>query len=258
MSRKRGGGEIIDVESAATKQEKVFRSIKPDLAVVVGGKEFQEYSQHLCYSCEYFDNALRSGMKESWTKRFEFSDKDPKEWELVRSMLVPMGVRPRAEDVSIVLPWFDKLCCYEGVKECDKTLEAHLRAVFQGKFNGSASYRNGVPRPTGNIRPLTEGLDLSLRFPGMGQSKQCCFELISCILTTNRHLLKDMTDRATIASLMTTNEEFRKTCWAVMNGNLPAAIAAQHPSADESLLENGVWAGLILSAMVEAPNGYRY
>ena len=61
----------------------------PDAIVIVGDTEFEEFSHNLrCWS-GYFDGAFRSGMKEPETKRFEFPDKDPKEWELIRSLFVP-------------------------------------------------------------------------------------------------------------------------------------------------------------------------
>ena len=62
------------------------------MTVVVGGVEFQHYSQLLCLSSEYFDAALHSGMKEMTTKRIELVDKDPEEWNVEKLL----NIRKRA------------------------------------------------------------------------------------------------------------------------------------------------------------------
>ena len=94
-----------------------------DVVIVVGGKEFHEYRQSLrCWS-GFFDAAFRSGMKESNTQRFEFYDKDPKEWELVASLVSPMSAdRVTMANVYKLLPWFDHLECKRGLEECDSLL----------------------------------------------------------------------------------------------------------------------------------------
>lgn len=64
---------------------------EPDVTVVVGGKEFREYRQALrCWS-GYFDVAFRSGMKETQSKRFEFPNRNPAEWEWIVSLMAPMS-----------------------------------------------------------------------------------------------------------------------------------------------------------------------
>ena len=95
----------------------------PDVMVVVGGQVFHEYSYSLrCWS-GYFDAAFRSGMKESKSKRFEFPNKDPQEWELLRSLFVPF---PRewvgVNNYHILYPWFELLGSSPGLHECDKVV----------------------------------------------------------------------------------------------------------------------------------------
>ena len=100
----------------------------PDVRIVVGGVEYQEYSQALrCWS-EYFDRALSSGMRESSSKRFEFPHRDPKEWELIVDMMKPMSKkRVSKANLSVVASWFGELGCVSGLKVCDDLLCGRLR-----------------------------------------------------------------------------------------------------------------------------------
>ncbi|CAB9506447.1 expressed unknown protein [Seminavis robusta] len=109
-------------------------SIQPDVTVVVGGTEFQESSHALRICSEYFDAALRSGMKESISKRFEFPDKDPKEWELVRSFFEPFSnAEITATNAHKILPWFDKLGIHKGIERCDPVLSTRRYRCRNGK-----------------------------------------------------------------------------------------------------------------------------
>lgn len=95
-------------------------SQEPDVTVVVGGQEFYEHSQILCTTIGYFDAAFRSGMKEAHTKRFEFPNKDPKEWELLMSVLSPASnVRAKPADINTIIVWSDELCVHRLPTSCD-------------------------------------------------------------------------------------------------------------------------------------------
>lgn len=66
-------------------------SEEPDVTIIVGGTTFRGYRQTLrCWS-GYFDAVFRSGMKEEKTKKFEFPDRDPEEWQLIMSLVGPFA-----------------------------------------------------------------------------------------------------------------------------------------------------------------------
>ena len=107
-----------------TKKTCIRSAVEPDVVVVVGGVEFQEYSPILCLWSGYFEAAFRSGMKDARSKRFEFPDRDPKEWEMVRAFVAPYQKECpiTKNNVFTLLPWFDELCCTHGSKACDQFL----------------------------------------------------------------------------------------------------------------------------------------
>jgi BTB/POZ domain len=94
-----------------------------DTIVVVGGKEFHESSHNLRLLSNYFDAAFRSGMKESQTKRFEFPDKDPEEWECIMSMCAPFSTtKINKDNLRMAYGWFNELGITSGLEECDQVL----------------------------------------------------------------------------------------------------------------------------------------
>jgi hypothetical protein len=97
--------------------------IQEEVTVVVGGKEFVEDIHQLCHLSEYFAAAVRSGMKEAATKRFEFPERDPEEWDLISELFQPFPMRQiTAENVHTVLNWFDFLVVPRGFVNCDRAL----------------------------------------------------------------------------------------------------------------------------------------
>ena len=118
-----------DNDVSSFKRTCVRSSMDPDVVVVVGGVEFNEYSQSLCAWSDYFDAALRCGMKEAHSKRFEFPDRDPKEWEMILALAAPFSECKLTDDnVHIALSWFDELCSRSGLKACDRYLAESLKA----------------------------------------------------------------------------------------------------------------------------------
>lgn len=99
-----------------------------DVVVVVGGEEFHENSHILKAYSEYFGGSLRSGTKESRTKRFEFPDRDPKEWTLIMSLLDPFDKKTklRKDNVFTALSWFDEFSVTKGLHQCDRFLVAEM------------------------------------------------------------------------------------------------------------------------------------
>ena len=120
-----------------------FRSsLEPDVVVVVGGKEFREYSQSLCSWSDYFDAALRSGMKETKTMKFEFPDRDPEEWELIIALMAPMATEKVTDtNVLTALSWLDELSSKPGLLECDKVFSS--KVIFPLMLSNNLVSMNG-------------------------------------------------------------------------------------------------------------------
>jgi BTB/POZ domain len=116
--RAKNDSSLPTVENAGAGEEE-----DPDATVVVGGKEFREHSNFLCYISGYFRGAIRSGMQESATLHFSFPDKDPSEWELFMSFMKPGSqVRVTKDNVEVILMWCAELCVSMALEDVARVL----------------------------------------------------------------------------------------------------------------------------------------
>jgi hypothetical protein len=105
---------------------------EPDVEVVVGGESFLHHSFILCYSSEYFDTMLASGMQESKNKKIDFPDKNPEEWKLFYPFLEPRSVSTAnsveitKENAKAILPWFHEFGMTKLLGEGDEKLWSSL------------------------------------------------------------------------------------------------------------------------------------
>ena len=199
-------------------------SEEPDVVIVVGGKEFHEYRQSLrCWSA-FFDAAFRSGMKESKTQRFEFPDKDPKEWELVASLASPMSAdRVTMDNVYKLLPWFDHLESMRGLEECDSLL--HTQAERALKLISEESIGNKTRSDVANAELqscLTDIMPTSLEY-NLQKSLRQCIIIVQNVLSHHAHILS-LDDLKRIVSLMATHE----VCRTEICRYLPSAPSMEH------------------------------
>eukprot|EP00797_Seminavis_robusta_P004975 Sro1326_g263020.1 n/a (304) ;mRNA; f:14564-15475 len=117
-----------------------FKSIDPDVTVVVGGTtEFFHYKSILC-TCDFFDKMLSSSMKESETSKIEFPDGDPEAWLEVYKFLDPFNYialeQPVSslltdENVEVLIPWFDYLGMEQHLHLCDQKLHFRIMKSHQ-------------------------------------------------------------------------------------------------------------------------------
>lgn len=149
---------------------KRLRSADPDVTLIVGDKTFSHYSAILCNCSDYFDAMLSSTMKEGQTKRIEFPDKTPDEWELVYSFIgAPATTDLTQDNLPMLVPWFSVLQMKEWLSRSDWVLSQLLTQHQQDflKFitvsttnrprQGSTSSAFGdAPTPT----PCQRGIDL--------------------------------------------------------------------------------------------------
>jgi hypothetical protein len=278
MTSRKGDEENVGLDSSTANELRCTpKPEAPDVIVVVGGKEFEEFSRHLCCFSDYFNVALRSGMRgaDAPTMRFEFPDKDPEEWELVKTILRPFGPQLSQHNVTTLVPWFDELCCREALQECDKLIHSGivpllyhslvtlppLRKARYSKTKGGwmavskAStpfpdfFSNSLANPKVAFLKLLEILDVSIRYR-LEASKDGCFRLMRSIFTQTVTALKDLSGRAQVATLLADHEEFRKVTWDVLRDLIPADVKEQLPCDHESILKSGAWSGIILSALL--------
>jgi BTB/POZ domain len=208
-------------------------SQKPDVTIVVGGQEFQEYSQALrCWS-DYFDKALGSGMKESKTMRFEFPDRDPKEWQLITAIIRPLAAQRISKDnVFVVVSWFAELCFPLGLQECDSVLESLIEEI--GILDPSEIEQEEEVHDL-----VLQVLEASLNY-SLPKSKSESFLKVANILEDSMPT-KSWVVR--LVSIVSVHEEVVGELWSVLDRLLPPLSEAQK----QVMIENGILPIVIFS-----------
>ena len=178
--------------------------------VVVGDKEYHESSNELCRWSDYFHAAiLRSGMKESRTKRFIFPDRDPAGWELVKKMSAPFPeVKIDEKNINIVLPWFDELVAPSALSECDKVLHSYANKILplcQLKIEPVETEEEQLDELTSGMNEVMNILSTSIQYR-FEKSKTKCIEILSSMLHYAPYLLKSKL-RTRILSFITDDHD---------------------------------------------------
>lgn len=218
---------------------------EPDVVVVVGGEEFHESSHFLRYHSDYFEAAFQSGMKEAQQMRFEFPDKRPEEWRMIKSLLQPFGEKKiDTNNLNVSVAWFDELCIPAGIHECDKYLSTRLQ-TYQADVSSRYSLSNAgreffskvLIRAVLGYWRLCSQSNLVL-------SKPICYEVVRQLLEDYPAFVKR--DRwPIICSLLSGNEECRRELWESFAQNLPPGVVdLQEPQA---LLSNALLPSLIFA-----------
>jgi hemolysin-activating ACP:hemolysin acyltransferase len=213
---------VVETEGPARKKT-CIRAV-PDVTIVVGGVEFKEFGQVLCLWSSYFDTALSSGLRETETKRFEFPDRDPKEWEWIASLMAPMSKeRVTVEKLDVALSWFDELCCNGGLEECDKV----LFRVLRGKTR-----RDPVQE---DIDYYITSMDTSFKYR-LNMSKKKCFAIVRHVLLHHNELITEDTLKR-ILSTMKDNIDCKNNLLPIFRDILPTPMSAEQL---KILFESGV------------------
>ena len=155
-----------ETPSMPRKRSCTHSSKEPDVVVIVGDTVFEEYSQILCSTFEYFDAAYKNDWKEAASGRFEFPGRDPKEWELVTSLMAPLAtVKIDENNIHTALLWFDELCCSRGLAACDDFLADVINKMIPNPMSYSGEKLTRI---------IDELAPTSLRF-NLAASKSACF-----------------------------------------------------------------------------------
>ena len=199
-------------------------SIEPDVAIVVGGVEYYEHSSFLCSWSEYFDTALRSGMKETKSKRFEFPDRDPKEWEFVVELMAPLTkVSMDKDNIRTALSWFDELCCDLGMGVCDGAL---LEQVKNTKSYQSRGIEKGSQYDALSLdleEAIFPNLSAACRY-NLQECSSLCINILQRVLRTYPFVLTKEHLKV-MAECMKGHESCRTRLWCDVMAILPASIS---------------------------------
>jgi len=201
---------------------------KPDVVIKVGGQTFHHYSQVLSIASDFFDVALNSGMKESHTKCFEFTDKDPEEWKLFSSFLEPFSeAKINKENVEILIPWFHEFGVPVLLAKCDNL------------------YAASCPRSETkeDLKRLFHAASFSAKF-SLTNSKEAALDSLSNVIETKPYLFLD----ADLLVLLR-GEELQQKIWKTVCKLLPIEISSC--DTPEKFLQNPLFASLLKRLMVE-------
>ena len=187
-------------------------SLDPDVTIIVGDKTYHEYGQSLrCWS-SYFDRALASGMKEQKTSQFEFSDRDPKQWEWIVSLMAPMTKeRISVETVSVAVDWFDFLCSDLGLEACGKVLEEYVNCddyISPEKLGRAMAH---------------VGTAVKINLP---KAKAACFSVIrECLVDHAIYFIKSHLE--TITALIKDDVDCRDQLLGPLKTHLPSSMSEE-------------------------------
>ena len=131
---------------------KRFKSIEPDVVLVMGGVEFYHYKAILCLACPFIDTMLSKNVADSKESigicRLEFQSHDPKDWLMVYSLLDPARTEMEKDDtfhlflveptdylqaVAKILCWLTFFQMDELVQKYDKMTAEYIRDCAGGK-----------------------------------------------------------------------------------------------------------------------------
>ena len=217
------------------------RTVQPDVTIVVGGKEYHEYQQVLCFSSQYFDGAFRSGMKEAESKRFEFPDMDLKDWELFSSVISPCrNVRISSDNIEDVLRLFDQFCVTCSKLECDRV---YCDKVFGQvvPFGQDYSITDISWLQHSQTKGLADALALSLEHQ-LPTTMSAILKLFKNIFPMKALVLnRDSIYR--VLSIIKDSIECRDALWPSIFKILPSTLQKENPNV---LLANGILPDMIV------------
>jgi hypothetical protein len=229
-----------------TKTKTSACSEQGDVTVVVGtgenAKTFYEYSQILCCISEYFNAALlRSGMKESVTKVFEFPNHNPDEWELLMDIMAPASrTRLPQDQLMMIFRWADELCMTQLPLQCDDLL-AHkvLAQLYEYQIDPRTKKASKLPRADYHAK-LVDACEISIRFQ-LQRAFNGIFAILSQALNSEPHHFT-VESIQQILSWMG-DGEIRGLFLPFLDQHLPDQVREEHSA--EELLGNDLFPHLL-------------
>jgi hypothetical protein len=122
---------------------KRLRSCEPDLLVIIGNENKQEYRYHsqvMASLSTFIDTQLATPMKESQSRSIYFPDVTPELWECMVKYLDPSEALTLSIETAMKLaPLYDKYAFMSGIKLCDRVISPLFEKNI-GKFKKAPSH----------------------------------------------------------------------------------------------------------------------
>ena len=183
-----------------------------DVVVSVGGREFEECSHFLRLWSGYFEDEWKNDPE---VTRFDFPDKNPIEWELLKSVLYPFSNEKIDQDnYHVLLPWFAELRCEAGLVETDDVI---LSKIVEPLLAKDKAERTPV-----DVNRIVTVLEHCVAWNRTNPRDRCILFL--------RQVLKDLSqpfegqDILRIVILLTKDEACQKVLWKLVKSYLPADL----------------------------------
>ncbi|CAB9517515.1 expressed unknown protein [Seminavis robusta] len=229
-AKKETGSQDNQQQSEGTQQQAVkqlcLQNNEPDITIVVGGVEFQEYSPSLRSWSNYFDRVL----EETHTTCFHFPDRDPNDWEWIVSFMVPTSHHPKRipkEKLHMALSWFVELCSPMGLEKCDQALCQSLPLPPHLEFGADANE---------TISSIIASLLTSNQYD-LVHSKVTCLHMITSTLIAPSPQGMNKANIQRILSLIQEDEDCHEVLLPALFRLLPESIS---PEKRTVLLDNGL------------------
>lgn len=222
-------------EAPPIKRTCIRSSLEPDVTIIVGQEEYKEYGQTLMCWSNYFDRALAGGMIEQKSRKFEFPDKKPKDWEWIVGLMAPGSEQKvTVEKLPIALEWFDFLCSKPGLRMCDNVIVGHLNTLpcFVFDTDGSVAIKK---TNKDHVMKILAYLETAVKY-NLGKSKEACFKALRFVLVEDVKLFStDALQR--ITSLVKEQVECRSHFLGPLKTHLRKFVSEEQA---EVLLQNGM------------------
>jgi hypothetical protein len=238
MAKRDCASEDSTADSAlqpAYSRRRISRISEPDLKVVVGGKEFLHYSIILCLASDYFDRMLSSDTRESNTRRIDFPDGDPKEWERFCRYLEPRSTFTaetfpvNVEDAKALLPWFHLFGMTNLLQECDERL-----SISSPKF--SDDHRNDVIRQRSTMMEILVWAETATTY-GLSKTLDAMMkELKKAVNTFPKMITREILEKMSPFWSPTAGTELWEAVKAILPDDVKSSLNDAALNADQQLL----------------------
>lgn len=234
-----------------------FLETAPNLVVLnVGGREFIENEHLLGCGSLYFELGLQEQETNS-PKSFDFPNKDPREWEFVRQLLIPFATEKiTLRNSRMVLPWLEDLGISRGLTACD---QLYLEEVFAGSLclldSKLLNAPSAMPMLQDKLTTVLESLEVCLQYNLM-LSKNSFFSLVKKVIQDHPELLT-IVHCSTIGAMVTFSHEGQRELWDSISVYLPEDVKViDQAMASKAVFGKVVYAGIQAHLAISSLNAW--
>lgn len=207
-----------------------------DIVVVVGTREFPEKRQNFA--------SLSKVLKDPTTNRFEFPNRDPKEWGLVRLVMDPFSdKRISPDNLTTVLPWFELLGVHRGISQCDDVMAKVSIPIAlplaRSHFTGDLTMTRT------DLDLVLEALPLAFRY-NLATSKHKCLNIVRLVFQEGPHWL-EAEQISRVVWFVLQYSECDRDIWPVLQLYVPSATKLDKTK--QELLSNDLFPMVVLAGI---------